>query len=516
MPIFALFERAVRLDSRLKMPYAMRALLLAGTLLMVVSGQLASLAVAAPGKVLFGSLVGLNALFILVACIPIFVGCIAEEKEEQMLGLLRMTHLNAGSILLGKACSRFVMVVLIMASQLPFFLMTITLGGVGMAQLRAAIVALAGILVLVAGVAVLWSVICQRGSVAAFLSFIHLLAMFSLPAVLGGLAGIVASQPMLAEDPLLAPWIYDASVFLQYLSSMSPLSHLMAVMATGYARTPFTGSFFACLVVAALCFCLAWLLFDRVTRKPTDVAPARTVSLRKGRLPFMSPERTWTSAVFWKDFFFDTGGKAPMILKTFAGLIAIAIDLESRGLMASPISGLLGLWIACEISIHASRLFSLEIQQQTLNALYTLPEEWSQICAQKIKSRLLAASPLIMAWTALLVIGMVRNPESWYRVFEPLGAGSKLLLFAYVSCYISFRMRWGAWLVALPLVTIVSSILMAIAYGVTMPFAASAMTTDPFAYMAVVAAISGGGHLAACLVMHRLVRARLRDTIETG
>ena len=516
MPILALFERAVRMDARRRTPYTLRLLLLAGTLLMVIAGQIASVSLAAPGKVLFSSLIGLNMLFILVAGMPIFVGCIAEEKEEQMLGLLRMTNLNAGAILLGKSCSRFVMVALIMAAQLPFLLMTITLGGVALGQLSAAVVALTGLLILVASIAVLWSILCRRGSIATFCGFAHLLALFTLPHLVLLPVSLAATSPMLSSDPLLAPWINQASATLTFIASLSPLSHLTAVMATGYSGNPFTPSFAACLVVAAMCFSVAWLLFDRFTRKPTDAAPIRKVTMRKGYLPFMAPDRAWTSAVFWKDFFFDTGGKGAMILKTFAGLVAIAIELESGGLMAAPATTILGLWIMCEISIHASRMFSTEIQQHTLTALYTLPTTLRQVVFEKIKARILAVSPLILAWFVILVSGVVRQPNTWYRLLEPFSAATSLLLVAYVSCYISFRMRWGAWLVALPLVSIVSSMVMGIILALLSPITSSLMASEPFAFMLLMSTATAIGNISLCLIAHFQVRQRLRDSIKTG
>ena len=51
----------------------------------------------------------------------------AEEKEEQTLGLLRMTGLNALSILLGKSTSRLLGALLLLLAQFPFTIFAITL-----------------------------------------------------------------------------------------------------------------------------------------------------------------------------------------------------------------------------------------------------------------------------------------------------------------------------------------------------------------------------------------------------
>ena len=53
----------------------------------------------------------------------------AEEKEEQTLGLLRMTGLSPLSILLGKSTSRLCGALLLLAAQFPFTIFAVTLGG---------------------------------------------------------------------------------------------------------------------------------------------------------------------------------------------------------------------------------------------------------------------------------------------------------------------------------------------------------------------------------------------------
>ena len=75
-----------------------------------------------------------------------------------MLGLLRMTDLNSIAILLGKSTSRLVGAFLMLVVQLPFILLAVTLGGVGLIQILAAYSSLLAYLFLVCNLALLCSV----------------------------------------------------------------------------------------------------------------------------------------------------------------------------------------------------------------------------------------------------------------------------------------------------------------------------------------------------------------------
>jgi hypothetical protein len=80
----------------------------------------------------------LNAGFIGIAALSIFPAAISEEKEDETLTLLRMTNLSALSILFGKSTSRFIGAMLLLAVQIPFTLLAITLGGITFSQIAAA------------------------------------------------------------------------------------------------------------------------------------------------------------------------------------------------------------------------------------------------------------------------------------------------------------------------------------------------------------------------------------------
>jgi hypothetical protein len=410
---------------------------------MVLMGQVQSLRTGAPGLVLFVALIGLNFLFIVVAGVPIFVTCIAEEKEEQTLGLLRMTNLSIGAILFGKSTSRLATLLVIMAAQLPFLLLAVTLGGVMKSQVAAAVIALLGLMILIANIALLWSVICQRAGPAICLSFGTLWLLAVLPGTLQSLVQFAASSQMLANDPLLAPWIQQANAILTFVHSFSPFQHFSMIMSAGYGGAIVSRSFVGCLLIAAFCFALSWMLFDRCTRKPTDQAP-RPVGRANGRLAIIAPDRTWHSAVLWKDFYFLAGGKGVMVLKTFVALCILVAAYQESGRL-EPASTLFSFWIFLEFAFHGAGLFQQEIQEKTLAILYGLPIRWGDIIRQKIRARLLAMLPPLGGWALAFFSDFALNQET---ILGLVAATTIAILLGYVSCWFSFRMRWGAPFVA--------------------------------------------------------------------
>ena len=110
LPAFALFERSLRLESRSALMTWSRVGLLGIILFVLLPTQAGARAgiFGAHGLNFLRQMVWTNFWFISLAGLSYFASTITEEKEEMMLGLLRMTDLNAVAILLGKSTSRLV------------------------------------------------------------------------------------------------------------------------------------------------------------------------------------------------------------------------------------------------------------------------------------------------------------------------------------------------------------------------------------------------------------------------
>src|SRR6478609_1519184 len=99
----------------------------------------------------------LNYFYLGLAGCSFFAAAITEEKEEGTLGLLRMTNLNALSILLGKSTSRLCAVLLLFSVQIPFVMLSVTMGGVSIDRILTAYALLALFAFSTANLALLFS-----------------------------------------------------------------------------------------------------------------------------------------------------------------------------------------------------------------------------------------------------------------------------------------------------------------------------------------------------------------------
>src|SRR6266853_3768221 len=218
-PLLALFARSLREDARLKMTYFARVALVGVILLFLLSVRTSYGWGNAPGLQFFGSVVFINCTFIVLAGLSHFASAITEEKEEMTLGLLRMTNLNALSILLGKSTSRVVNALLLLAAQFPFTLLAISLGGVAVRQVVAAYCTLGAFIIFMANLALLASVVCRRTTGAAVVTGVTLFVFFAVVPVVHW----VISVPMrigIVKQP--SPAVLALGRFAGAVDSASP------------------------------------------------------------------------------------------------------------------------------------------------------------------------------------------------------------------------------------------------------------------------------------------------------
>lgn len=177
----ALLTRSLRTDARLLRTHITRLVFAALVYVVAVSVQQAG-ALGAPGLFFFQRVVWLNFILITGTGLGYLASVITEEKEEGMLGLLRLAGVNAMSLLLGKTIPRLLSIALLRSVQLPFALFGITLGGITIRQILAAYCALFAYLVLLAAAGFLASVVCRRTQRASSLVLIFVLCyLVALP-----------------------------------------------------------------------------------------------------------------------------------------------------------------------------------------------------------------------------------------------------------------------------------------------------------------------------------------------
>jgi hypothetical protein len=314
-PALALFERSLRLETRSMLMSWGRAGLLGLILLMLFPIQSMARAgwYGAPGLRFLQELVWLNVLFITLAGLSYFASAITEEKEEMMLGLLRMTDLNPVAILLGKSTSRLVGALLLLLVQVPYVLLAVTLGGVGLLQIVASYGTLLSYLFLVCNVALMFSVVFRNTTTAAASTLGFLLLFLLGHYWAADIDHHIASSHLL--NPQQGPWSILTSL-IHLWRQATPIDRLGAIFQTGFAGPAIGFQVWSNLALGVVFFLLAWMVFDWCTRQEKEAAPPRYWfrhrATRRSRIP---PHLVGIRAVSWKDFTFICGGKLGLVLK---------------------------------------------------------------------------------------------------------------------------------------------------------------------------------------------------------
>jgi len=460
LPALALFERALRLETRSVLICWARVGLLGVILFVLVPIQ--SMAqvgwYGAPGLRFLQEMVWVNLVFITLAGLSYFASAITEEKEEMTLGLLRMTDLNPVAILLGKSTSRLVGAFLLLLVQVPFVLLAVTLGGVGLPQILAAYGTLLAYMFLLCNLALLASVVFRNTSAAAAASLFLLLLFFI------GHYWAAGIERSLTADYHIDPtrgglWLLTWATDLW--RQATPSERLGEIFRTGFAGPVIGFQIWSNLALGIFFFLLAWLVFDRCTHEEKDSAPARRWRLSlpgwRSRIP---AHVTGAQAITWKDFTFISGGKLGLLLKFIVvGLLVglcNAIAFENSSTITREFEGTVLIWVslvatAVWLALEAARIFKDEIRWKTLSSLVTLPISVRELAYRKVAGALVGTLPIL----TFFVVGLLLIPDQVGKFFEelfrePFAFGMLIvavlqyLLFLHLTAFLSLVIKRGA------------------------------------------------------------------------
>ncbi len=330
-----LMTRSLRVDNRSLITYALRFGVVAFMLMALYAAHESAGYAAAPGLTMFTGIATVNMIIISLAGLTVFSATITEEKEEMTLALLRMTNLNALSILLGKTVSRLLAALLLLLAQFPFTLLAITLGGVSIQQIVAVYCTLAAYTLLLCGVAVFCSVIARRTSTAAVMTLVIMLLFMVLPWLIT-VTFVGMGMVMGTGRPAVMPghWANVVLDICGWLQQASPVTRIYHILAFGFGSASDDQAIGFQVITNAAAggafLLLAWLCFERFNRQMTEAAPVRPVNLarlwtrRKSR-------RAGAHALLWKDYHYLAGGYSSLIGKMVAyALILLALWLYAR------------------------------------------------------------------------------------------------------------------------------------------------------------------------------------------
>ena len=449
-PIFALFVRSLREQSRAKFTSLSRGAIALLLLLFIAGNERSFTNNSAPGVYVLGILTSVNFFVIAIFGLSTFASAITEEKEDDTLGLLQMTRLNPLAILLGKSTARLCEGLLLLAVQVPFTMLCITLGGVSMAQVLHCYAILAAFLFLLCNVALFWSVVCRRTRRATAMTTLTGVALYVLPLFLMMFwmrAMLIGRTALTWFESFSRAWVSINPAF-DLLRVVEPRSSLFF---------PNANSLYASIAGGVIFFALAWLCFAPCCNSVAENAaqrrrdnPAAPTLTRTIRL------RPRARAIAWKDFHFLVGGVRGLLVRTvvyaaIASLLVWWMLTISRGEFRTEELGVM-FWIigllafSIEFGLASARMFATERKRKTLGALYALPGGTGRLIREKI----LGTLPQLLPSVALALLGLAMmygaGDARGLIISDQLPTAltmcvSTYIFFAVLVVYLSLRMR---------------------------------------------------------------------------
>jgi ABC-type transport system involved in multi-copper enzyme maturation permease subunit len=450
--LLALFLRSLREDARGRSTYIVRAALVALVLFFLWTTHSTSRWTGAVGRSFFETVVWIDLFILSVVGLSYFASAITEEKENETLGLLRMTNLDALSILLGKSTGRLLGALFILTAQLPFALVAVTMGGLAVRQVLAGMVCLLGYAFFLG---LMCSVVVRRSSAATIASGVLILLLLVLPYWM-------VESGMTATGVGIEAWI-------EAWASATPFIRIRNILYTGFSGAVFDWQFATSMAAGGFCFCLAWLMFDCFA-DTSDERPAFGSSPQASE---MTPTqalagRARTPALRWKDYHYVAGGDTAVVLKcAIVAVISLcclpSLRWHTSGRFVS--FGVImtffnGLFLALCLALDASRIFKREREQRTISSLLMLPMSARRLAWEKTVGCLKTSWPAIVGFgVGAGILGFaiadeirkeISSGQRWFNegIFYGICAVSHavfigLLLPVFIA-WLSLRMRWGA------------------------------------------------------------------------
>ncbi len=450
-PIFALFIRSIREDNRAKFTPIARASLVLIVLFFIAVNQRDFASNPAPGLHVFALVMFINLFGLVLGGITAFCSAITEEKEDDTLGLLRMTNLSPVAILFGKGLSRFVGGLLLIVSQIPFSMLCVTLGGVSGEQILSGYAVLVCTLFFLCNLGLLMSVVCRKTGLAVALTvFIGALLYVGAP-----FAYFATFEFRMGTSPT-GMW----PEILGYLLGNNPVFQIATmVFGAGGGFLPTSASPWLFNGVAGTsCFLLAWALFGRFCSGTAESTATRKKQ-KKGAKLLRAP-RPATNSIAWKDFWFQYGGRRGLIIRFigyavlifgFACLMAYNSSYMKSDDIGEMMIAFASVGLGVELVIGAASFFGTERRLLTLSSLITIPLPLGKIVRQKILALLASFIPGF----CFVLLGVMIAPGTLDDVLRDITSDQNdILAFIYgalhlitvplLACLLSLIMRRGA------------------------------------------------------------------------
>ncbi|MEZ5941923.1 MAG: hypothetical protein R3C18_11055 [Planctomycetaceae bacterium] len=422
--LWQLTRVTLRTDARSLSPHLTRVGLVALLLVVVAFMRHDTALSTAPGLDLFRAQLAMTHLFLTANTLFGFSLIIQEEREAGTLELLRLAGFNSLSVLLGKLMPRFIDSALLLAVQIPFTYLEVTLGGITVQQVMAAYVVLFAYLWLTAMIGVLFSVRCTNHWAAVTWT-----------------AGTIA----LYNFPYFAHWMgVFRTVGLGWDNVCLPI-RLIAITESGFAESAWNVSILLSLLVGLLIGLISWWQLEWSLK-----VPAAAVTGSKAR---RASRRVWSRPLIWKEVQFLMGGWKGLVIRSLIYVVLFiwmavtqlpawhwGFVLAWSSLLGGAVSLVDGTWTA-------SRLFRDEKQDQTWSVLALTAHSSLELSLGKWMGWLVGHAPsLLFPYTFLFVCPLFHSSLNDFDGIVELYIGSiatGLAIIASLHLLAINSLAWG-------------------------------------------------------------------------
>lgn len=455
----------------------------------------------APGKALLSVVIWVNVIAVLLTALTFFTSVLSEERDTGTLSLLKLASDRDGSVLAGLVLPRLVYALALLAVQIPFALLSVTLGGVTARQVFGCYLTLCLSTVLLSAVVTCAATLTRTMGAVVQLLIAYLFSLFLTSFVVSVFIGNPSSE------------IYSA-VF-----AAIPTGQVLLWLEN--VDRPFIDAFFwSVLIQTALAVFVAWIVFPTSELEGGEQGEGIATRFRQwmARRRKFAPTNFTKGPHAWKDFNLVAGGHAGWILRaalylavaTLAGLVGWwnwmlsngrAFDIgglqAAAGLFGATLTTVTCYVLPVECAWLAARRVRIELDDSNWELLELLPTSRQFILSGKGSGTLQGLLPgVVLAFVGLLVAGSAAGVEEAVMtlIFGGVFGGTMmcavLVCVWFISSHLALKMNAGP----------AAGLTILIAIGIPVVLVLPMMILGGFGFLVTLCAIPVGfGYLVAAI-----------------
>lgn len=443
----SLLSRAVRNDALSWKWHAVRFASAGFLLFLLIQAQVMTLGRGASGRTFFEFIAQLNFWLMTLIGLGFFPSVITEEKEEGTLPLLILSGMPGITILLAKAGGRLWSILLIFLAQLPFSLLALMLGGLTAGQVLAVWFSLGCYLTALAGMGLIWSVVCREGYRASRGMILCVVLLNWIAPIVEGVVAWLKELKIVGVTAMTPP---VAAALERFGRAISVQERIRSTLASESGVRFLQEQSLVHLAIGLTSFLIAAAVFRRATEYAHEPI-VRPLGLARAR-SHRPTRRPWGDPLAWKEFQFLTSGILGFAVQSLALAVILGLIFRFDAVVyrylrvTAPqfaITGLTALSLS-ELAYVANRTLAWEARAGTLSTLAMLPRPLVGILLSKLLGGLMGAIPPL---AAIAVIGSVCDlglllPKA--GTWDFLALGAIVLAFLHLITLYSLFHPWAA------------------------------------------------------------------------